>query len=1168
MSDRPSYATIPGSSVVQSEQKPVASYLSQQSVPAYASPSSDRGLSPNTSAGSLPAYASSSGSTTPSYAMSPNTSSSALPVYASRAVGTPAYASFGGSQVASWAHEEPQTQEYPTAPANASNVYSPSYATYAPTPSSPSAPAPSPPMSAPQPQAPGAIDLHAAPTYISSCYFAPAMSSNATAAYNQSVQFQKPPSLDEDTEAANDQVADAFSKPPPVPKPTVSSAPKPADNPGGLFSKLTLKAGQMTSAVAGIAKKKYSDVANKLRAETTLYPPAGGWISADYEQICEVTRFNRLEEIEYLYYEFKRHVHVPDPSNSRDPFTPTMNFTQFQRFMPPCFPPQNSDHYNLVVQSFFKVFKWGRASVSFETFVRAMSVICRGSPEDKLPMLFDVFMDPVQRFMSPNSLRFVLGQLSQLGLACAGVGNAVPTEKEIDYLVQDIFQNHGKPVGLDQFRQLVLTRVAGKQPPPPWAMLMDGFGVFPYIYFNYFYQVEQILAKSNQLMTRQPHKEGFLIKFNAGAVVGDAWTRHWAIIDRGCMWYYSSDNSYSDIRRVLNLGGAAITLSQNKNDPPYCFVLETSGETRKFCAETEEALEQWIHVIELNRTQGRYVNHSFSPVREGISGRWFIDGEDTYRLMAEVIEKAVSEVFITDWFFSPQVYMRRFDENGKICLKLEDRLDEVLRRKANQGVRFYVLPWSETKIAIDLGSANVKAVLEGIHPNIKVLCHPLVTPIKWSHHQKTIIVDQKIAFVGGLDTCFGRWDTQQHTLTDYQEPYLYPGKDYYNPAVAEFSNVPNFEEELVNRQMDPRMPWHDIHMMCDGEAARDVAANFIQRWNHHRDALNEHNHITPQSSFLPPSGRLSVQVVRSVCNWSAGVSVAESSILNAYIAEIERAEHFIYIENQFFISSLAGGVVENRIAEAILKKVFDAAEAGRVFRVIIIVPVHPEGSYKEGATVRYIMGWQFKTICRGKRSMVQQFHEKFPHLCITDYMNFYIVKKWDRLNDYLVSEQIYVHAKLMIVDDRTVITGSANINDRSMLGVRDSEIAVVVKDREMRASNMNGTPWQVARFAHELRCNLFLEHLGIPDQDINLVRDPTHPGIYTRWVETARNNARIFDEVFDRERRVDYTPEKLRTLSGICGHIADYNQQFLTDAEMSAKPTDIDIMVTTDDVFT
>jgi phospholipase D1/2 len=107
------------------------------------------------------------------------------------------------------------------------------------------------------------------------------------------------------------------------------------------------------------------------------------------------------------------------------------------------------------------------------------------------------------------------------------------------------------------------------------------------------------------------------------------------------------------------------------------------------------------------------------------------------------------------------VFLTRFDENGNPKMDPYHRFDVVLKRKADQGVKIFVLPWSETKIAIDLGSANVKTVLEALSPNIKVLCHPLTTPIKWSHHQKTVIVDQKVAFVGGLDLCFGRWDSKE-----------------------------------------------------------------------------------------------------------------------------------------------------------------------------------------------------------------------------------------------------------------------------------------------------------------------------------------------------------------------------------------------------------------------
>lgn len=356
-------------------------------------------------------------------------------------------------------------------------------------------------------------------------------------------------------------------------------------------------------------------------------------------------------------------------------------------------------------------------------------------------------------------------------------------------------------------------------------------------------------------------------------------------------------------------------------------------------------------------------------------------------------------------------------------------------------------------------------------------------------------------------------------------------------------------------------------MMCEGDAARDVAGNFIQRWNHHRDILKEHKHITPNTQYLPSKGKLSIQVVRSVCEWSAGVKTPEKSIENAYLAEIDKAERFIYIENQFFISSLAGGIVENRIAEAILHKVFKAIDENRPFKVIIIVPVHPEGNYKAAATVRYIMGWQFKTMCRGSKSMVKQFQQRYPQLDMTQYFNFYVVKKWDRIGDNLVHEQIYVHAKLMIVDDRTVIVGSANINDRSMMGVRDSEIAVVVKDRELLQGNMAGQPFQVARFAHELRCNLYIEHLGMQKYDINQVRDPIHPTIYNRWVSTARRNAEIFNELFYKERTIPFSQNAFNKLQGVVGHITEFDQDFLSDSEMS-KTGDVDVMLATDDVFT
>jgi len=142
--------------------------------------------------------------------------------------------------------------------------------------------------------------------------------------------------------------------------------------------------------------------------------------------------------------------------------------------------------------------------------------------------------------------------------------------------------------------------------------------------------------------------------------------------------------------------------------------------------------------------------------------------------------------------------------------------------------------------------------------------------------------------------------------------------------------------------------------------------------------------------------------------------------------------------------------------------------------------------------------------------------------------------------DAYVSEVLYIHTKLMIVDDKRVIMGSANINDRSQKGDGDSEIALVVEDHDMVPSTMDGKPYQAARFATSLRRKLYREHLGlIPPQTVGetpptafmlpaphhnpdemgeeedaLVADPLADATLELWNTTARRNREIFTEVF------------------------------------------------------
>lgn len=87
--------------------------------------------------------------------------------------------------------------------------------------------------------------------------------------------------------------------------------------------------------------------------------------------------------------------------------------------------------------------------------------------------------------------------------------------------------------------------------------------------------------------------------------------------------------------------------------------------------------------------------------------------------------------------------------------------------------------------------------------------------------------------------------------------------------------------------------------------------------------------------------------------------------------------------------------------------------------------------------------WQYKTICRGNKSLLKKIAKltRKPQ----DYIKFYCLRQHGVLEGRPVTEIIYVHSKLMIVDDETVICGSANINDRSLQGNRDSEVAMVVE---------------------------------------------------------------------------------------------------------------------------
>jgi phospholipase D1/2 len=103
-----------------------------------------------------------------------------------------------------------------------------------------------------------------------------------------------------------------------------------------------------------------------------------------------------------------------------------------------------------------------------------------------------------------------------------------------------------------------------------------------------------------------------------------------------------------------------------------------------------------------------------------------------------------------------------------------------------------------------------------MHKNIKVLRHPnyILVPFLWSHHEKIIVIDQKCAFMGGLDLCYGRWDNQKHYLYNYNN--LWKGADFCNFRTKDIYKPRNFLISNIDSLLHARMPWHDITVQIRG----------------------------------------------------------------------------------------------------------------------------------------------------------------------------------------------------------------------------------------------------------------------------------------------------------------------------------------------------------------
>lgn len=312
-------------------------------------------------------------------------------------------------------------------------------------------------------------------------------------------------------------------------------------------------------------------------------------------------------------------------------------------------------------------------------------------------------------------------------------------------------------------------------------------------------------------------------------------------------------------------------------------------------------------------------------------------------------------------------------------------------------------------------------------------------PAGCSHHQKIVAIDDSLAVCGGIDLAAGRWDTPDHL--DVEAERLLPnGKPY--------------------------PPWHDVTMLMDGNAAAALGELARDRWKVAGGGpLPEIRRVEAKwPDDIPVSFRdVDLAIARTRAPYGKVTEVREIETL--FIDMIAAALHFIYIENQYLTSAKITAAIATRMGEALPPD------------IVVIMP-------------RTAEGWLEQKAMDAARVQLARAVSK--------------VDKSDRFRIYVPRTKggadIYVHAKLMIVDDRILRIGSANLNNRS-LGL-DSECDMVL-DTGLPA---NG---HAAPAIAKLRTQLLAEHLGVDPETVAASFDKT--GSLVDTIESLRREGKTLE---------------------------------------------------------
>lgn len=352
---------------------------------------------------------------------------------------------------------------------------------------------------------------------------------------------------------------------------------------------------------------------------------------------------------------------------------------------------------------------------------------------------------------------------------------------------------------------------------------------------------------------------------------------------------------------------------------------------------------------------------------------FLVDGESYFAAVADAIENAERSVWIIGWDLNTRVRLRRREDGGDGSDRLADLLLAALRRRRRLRVR--ILEWDFAIIY-----AVERELLPLLTSKLGIKTHRRLHfrtdnqhPVGASHHQKIVVVDDRVAFSGGLDLTHCRWDTPQHLAEDERRS---------DPGYPEYA------------------PFHDVQMCVDGEAAAALGELARKRWQRatgqELGVLRVKSDPWP-SEVVPDLRDARVGIARTDPVGDGGGEIRE--VENLYVEAIRAARRFLYFENQYLTAHRVADALVERLAES------DGPE------VVIVGPRLCSGWLEQNTMGVLRDRFLGRLRAADRHGRLRAYYPAAPGL-------------GDR--------GVFVHAKICIADDRLLRIGSANLANRSM----------------------------------------------------------------------------------------------------------------------------------------